>query len=150
MPKALIVDDSRVGRLILEGLLKNLNVDLEINKATDGLESIFLVKKVQYDIIFMDCLMPEMDGLEAIKEIRNIPEYKNTPIIMLRGNDEKVHSERRKKRRMRNSTNLWPQARKCKCSRVLWLTSLMSFCTGPRRIEHRRPSHGIGISSSHS
>jgi CheY-like chemotaxis protein len=48
------------------------------------LEALDILKeKAGFDLIIMDIMMPEMDGLEAMPQIRSMPQYKNTPIIAL-------------------------------------------------------------------
>lgn len=66
--KVLIVDDNQINRKVAKGILKRYQFDLE--EADSGFEAIELVKKKQYDMIFMDHMMPEMDGIEAVRIIR--------------------------------------------------------------------------------
>ncbi len=65
----LIVDDNRDNRTTIELLLEDIE-DVEISTATDGKEAVEAVKKGNIDIIFMDIMMPNKDGIEATKEIR--------------------------------------------------------------------------------
>ena len=66
--KVLIVDDNVVNRKVARGFLKNYAFDLD--EAGSGPEAIELVRKTRYDIIFMDHMMPMMDGIEAAEIIR--------------------------------------------------------------------------------
>ncbi len=66
--KVLIVDDNVINRKVARGFLKNYKFDM--TEAESGPEAIELVRNVRYDIIFMDHMMPEMDGIEAAKIIR--------------------------------------------------------------------------------
>lgn len=61
---------------------------MRIDVATSGFKAIELAKSVKYDIIFMDHMMPEMDGLETTKHIRELPGeyYKELPIVALTAN----------------------------------------------------------------
>lgn len=66
--KVLLVDDNLVNRKVAKRLLENYQFDL--TEAASGPEAIELVKKECYDIIFMDHMMPEMDGIETVQIIR--------------------------------------------------------------------------------
>lgn len=66
--KVLIVDDNVVNRKVARNFLKNYSLDLD--EAESGPEAIELVQKTRYDIIFMDHMMPMMDGIEAAEIIR--------------------------------------------------------------------------------
>ena len=81
----LIVDDNEVNLSVAEGLLEPINMN--IDTATSGLMALKMIKKKQYDIIFMDHMMPEMDGVETTIAIRkDYPSYKETPIVALTAN----------------------------------------------------------------
>ena len=66
--KVLVVDDNVVNRKVARGFLKNYAFDLD--DAESGPEAIELVRQKRYDIIFMDHMMPMMDGIEAAEIIR--------------------------------------------------------------------------------
>ena len=77
----LIVDDNED---ILELLFYNLKSDgYHIEIAKDGLEAIDVAKKSLPELIIMDIMMPKMDGVEACRHIRKLPELANTHIIFL-------------------------------------------------------------------
>lgn len=82
--EVLIVDDNEVNLAVAEGLLEPLRMQLET--ATSGEEAIMKASSKQYDIIFMDHMMPEMDGIEAMQEIRKIDGYEECPIVALTAN----------------------------------------------------------------
>ena len=86
--KVLIVDDINTNLKVAEGLLIPYKMIIETSK--NGMDAIEKVKKTQYDIIFMDHKMPEMDGVEATIHIRSLgkndPYYSNVPIIALTAN----------------------------------------------------------------
>jgi len=88
--KVLIVDDITTNLVVAEGLMSLYKMQIDTCKS--GMESIEMVKKNKYDIVFMDHAMPGMDGIEATSRIRSLenPEesdyYKNLPIIALTAN----------------------------------------------------------------
>lgn len=78
---ALLVDDSKVARFTLSKLLENH--DMEVNMAGSAEEALdFLSSHGRPDVIFMDHLMPGMNGMEATKAIKGNPETASIPIIM--------------------------------------------------------------------
>lgn len=81
----LIVDDNVVNIKVAEGLLEPLK--LNIDTAISGKEAITKTKERRYDIVFMDHMMPEMDGIAATKIIRRMRhDYADVPIIALTAN----------------------------------------------------------------
>jgi len=67
MPSILIVEDDETNRFVLETILKNSTV--QITTAKNGEEAVNLCRNESYDMIFMDCQMPILDGFEATKQI---------------------------------------------------------------------------------
>ncbi len=83
--RALVVDDSLAMREALKQELSELPVPLAIDFAEDGEKALELVESGDYDLIFLDIVMPGIDGYEVCKTIRQDPRYKKTPIVMLSG-----------------------------------------------------------------
>lgn len=79
MNKILIVDDEGSIRLMLRRVLSNWEYD--VDEAANGLEALQKIKKEKYAIILLDLRMPEMNGLQVIKELKKLDI--NTPIIMM-------------------------------------------------------------------
>ena len=79
----LVVDDTDMNLTVVEGLLKK--TEIKIDTASSGFEALSLTKKTRYDLIFMDQRMPQMDGTEAMQEIRAQSDGLNhdTPVICL-------------------------------------------------------------------
>ncbi|MDR0377226.1 MAG: response regulator [Spirochaetaceae bacterium] len=83
--KALLVDDIDINLEIAAFMLNSFGINPDTAKS--GSESIEKAKSTEYDIIFMDHMMPEMDGVEAVKLIRSEGAYNaGTPIIALTAN----------------------------------------------------------------
>ncbi|NGN98142.1 response regulator [Grimontia sp. S25] len=55
----------------------------QVETANDGAEALQKAKSGQYDVIISDVNMPNMDGLEFVRQVRAVPQYKFTPILML-------------------------------------------------------------------
>ena len=81
----LIVDDSSINLTVAEGLLRPLNMN--IDTALSGKITLEKIREKRYDIIFMDHMMPDLDGVETTRLIRRFhPDYNNVPIIALTAN----------------------------------------------------------------
>ncbi len=79
MPKVLIVDDAAFMRKLLKNILFSGGFDI-VGEAENGKQAVELYKKLRPDIVTMDIVMPEMNGIEALKEIRKIDP--NAKIVM--------------------------------------------------------------------
>ena len=79
LKKALVVEDNEINQIVSSKMLESIGFDIDI--ANDGLEAVDMVNKSHYDIVFMDLQMPNMDGFEATKRIREF--NKKTPIVAL-------------------------------------------------------------------
>jgi len=81
--KILVVDDEK---LLVKGIKFNLeNEGYQVDAAYDGLEAVELARSGKFDLIILDVMMPELDGLEACMRIR---EFSTIPIIMLTAKSE--------------------------------------------------------------
>ena len=82
----LVVDDNMINRKVFISLLKQTKV--QIDETESGLECIELVKKNKYDIIFLDHMMPGMDGVETLHQMKKLSDYpcKATPVVALTAN----------------------------------------------------------------
>ena len=82
--KVLIVDDISTNLKVAKGLMSPYNMQIET--CENGMEALELIKTNHYDIVFMDYMMPVMDGIETTKKIREIPSFKDLPIIAFTAN----------------------------------------------------------------
>ncbi|MCQ2979299.1 MAG: response regulator [Clostridia bacterium] len=84
--KVLVVDDNMMNLMVFEKLLKDTKVN--ITKASSGKEALELTKKEKFDIIYMDHMMPEMDGIECFNRIKKQEDGLNcdTVVIVLTAN----------------------------------------------------------------
>ena len=84
--RILYVDDTEINRTVFKGLLSKTGA--EVTLVDSGKRAIRLCNEEVFDIIFMDHHMPELDGIETMKYIRNLKNttYKQIPIVMCTGN----------------------------------------------------------------
>ncbi len=78
--RILIVDDNEINISIAEGLLAPLRIRMD--KATGGQKAVEMVSATPYDIVFMDHMMPEIDGVDATKAIREKKDSIHQPVII--------------------------------------------------------------------
>lgn len=88
--KILLVEDNKVNLFITEAMLQDWGFTVDV--AGNGLEAVALCEKNDYDVVLMDIQMPEMNGLEATRVIRRIPDRKKSavPIIAITANTSRV------------------------------------------------------------
>jgi len=83
----LIVDDFGSQRRIMKMQTGHLGIDYK--EANNGKEALGILDKSRVDGIITDIEMPEMDGIQMVKEIRNRPKYRDLPILMISSRDDK-------------------------------------------------------------
>ena len=84
--RVLLADDMQMNLKVFAGLLKDTKI--QIDTAINGAEALKLIEKNHYDVIFLDHMMPVMDGIEAFRQMKllaNNPNA-NTPVVMLTAN----------------------------------------------------------------
>ena len=79
--RVLVAEDNPTSRMVTEALLKKLACEVDI--ALDGREALQKTKTHDYDIVFMDCYMPLMDGFQATQRIRRSPRTEDLPVVAL-------------------------------------------------------------------
>ena len=83
--KVMVIDDSKTIRRTAETLLKKAGCD--VVTATDGFEALSKITDQNPDVIFIDIMMPRLDGYQTCALIKNNQLYKNTPVILLTSKD---------------------------------------------------------------
>ena len=83
--KVMVIDDSKTIRRTAETLLKK--VGCEVFTATDGFEALAKIADHRPQIIFVDIMMPRLDGYQTTALIKNNKVFKKTPVIMLSSKD---------------------------------------------------------------
>lgn len=81
MTKILTVDDSASIRQMVSFTLKSAG--FEVAEAADGAEGLQAIKADKYDLVISDVNMPNMDGISFVKALRQLDNYKFTPVLML-------------------------------------------------------------------
>ncbi|MDG2348909.1 MAG: response regulator, partial [Gammaproteobacteria bacterium] len=82
-PKTLIIEDTKLAAIALKGLLSKKN--FESTLVETGNDALDILKKENFDIIFLDLGLPDIDGMELLPKIRNHQPSKNTVVIVLSG-----------------------------------------------------------------
>jgi two-component system chemotaxis response regulator CheY len=85
-PRILIVDDNDLMRTLLRGILRKEEYEI-VGEAKNGAAALDLVERLRPDIVCMDVMMPQMDGIEALQAIKAAhPEVR---VVMISGNPSK-------------------------------------------------------------
>jgi|SRR5689334_3137851 two-component system, chemotaxis family, chemotaxis protein CheY len=79
--RILTVDDSAAMRQMVEVTLTSAGYDVE--QARDGREALDIAHNTSFDLVITDVNMPEMDGLTLVRQLRGMPGYKHTPLLVL-------------------------------------------------------------------
>ena len=85
-PKILIVDDNDLIRTLLRGILRAEDCEI-IGEARNGTLALDFIEKSKPDMVFLDVMMPEMDGLEALQSIKRL--YPEIIVVMITGSPSK-------------------------------------------------------------
>lgn len=82
--RTLVVEDNEAARVILKEILESFHFDVSTaNSGTDALHKLSADRATSYELIMMDWMMPDMDGIEVIKKIRQHEKYAHIPIILM-------------------------------------------------------------------
>ena len=92
--KVMVIDDSKTIRRTAESLLKKAGCN--VLTATDGFEALSIIADSHPDVIFVDIMMPRLDGYQTCALIKNNSDFKDTPVIMLSSKDGLFHRARRR------------------------------------------------------
>ena len=90
--KVLVVDDVAENRAVATDMLTPLG--FEVVEAANGREGLEMAQRLRPDLILMDIVMPEMDGLEATRRLRELPAFKDVPIIAMSASVSASDSEK--------------------------------------------------------
>ena len=83
MKTILVADDSRIMRNMIKNAFTKLQIPCTFLEAENGHEALRLLETNQVSLVFLDTVMPEMNGLEFLEKVRARGEYEDLPIIMV-------------------------------------------------------------------
>lgn len=92
--RVLIVDDSNAVRVALREALVALPAVGEIVEAVDGVDALALLSRTPVDLVLTDITMPRLDGFKLLAAVRNTPQFRDIPVIMLSSHGESVDKVR--------------------------------------------------------
>ncbi len=90
--KILLVDDSKTA-LMMETAILEKRTKYQCVTAADGLEAVSKASEEHPDLVLMDVVMPRMNGFEACKKLRQLPETREVPIVLLTTRGEETYME---------------------------------------------------------
>ncbi|MDR0496159.1 MAG: response regulator [Treponema sp.] len=91
MKTVLVVDDSRIMRNIVKNTFTELKIPCQFLEAENGQRAYQILETNKIDLILLDWNMPEMDGMQFLKKVRTMPDYKELPIIMVTSESAKYN-----------------------------------------------------------
>ncbi|MDX2470371.1 MAG: response regulator [SAR324 cluster bacterium] len=83
----LIVDDSSATRSLVLKILRNLGFE-NVDSAEDGVEALAMFDDEDYDLVISDWFMPNMSGVELVKEMRSQDDLKEIPVLLVTAEDD--------------------------------------------------------------
>jgi two-component system chemotaxis response regulator CheY len=91
MMTILVVDDSRYMRNVVKSYFKELGLEPDFLEATNGKEALDYIGAKKINLVLLDWNMPKMSGIEFLKAVRELPDQKDLPIIMVTSEAAKMN-----------------------------------------------------------
>lgn len=89
MAKVFVVDDSRVSRKMIRNILEENGYEI-VGEAANGQEAVDAIENTEVDVVTLDITMPVMDGIEALKKIRELKPNVKAIMVTAAGQNDKV------------------------------------------------------------
>jgi two-component system chemotaxis response regulator CheY len=91
MKTILVVDDSRIMRNIVKNTFSQLKIPCQFLEAGNGRDALGLLQSQEVNLVLLDWNMPELSGIDFLKTVRSVEQYKNLPIIMVTSESAKYN-----------------------------------------------------------
>jgi two-component system response regulator RpfG len=85
----MVVDDQSTGRAILEQVVRSLDERVVVEGFARPVDAVVWAARHVADLVLVDYMMPDMDGIELVGRLRSLPGYEHVPIVMVTGQDDK-------------------------------------------------------------
>src|SRR5947207_13855748 len=85
----MVVDDQSTGRAILEQVVRSLDERVVVEGFARPVDAVVWATRHVADLVLVDYMMPEMDGIEFVKRLRALPGYEHVPIVMITVHDDR-------------------------------------------------------------
>jgi two-component system, response regulator RpfG len=85
----MVVDDQSTGRAILEQVVRGLDERVEVEGFARPVDAVVWATKNVSDLVLVDYMMPDMDGIELVKRLRALPGYEHVPMVMVTVHDDR-------------------------------------------------------------
>ena len=86
---AMVVDDQSTGRAILEQVVRSLDDRVAVEGFLRPVDAVVWATRHVADLVLIDYMMPDMNGIELAKRLRALPGYENVPIMMVTAHDDR-------------------------------------------------------------
>jgi two-component system chemotaxis response regulator CheY len=91
MKTVLVVDDSRIMRNIVKNTFSELKIPCQFLEAANGIEALKQLQSQEVNLVLLDWNMPELSGIDFLKQVRAMDKYKKLPIIMVTSESAKYN-----------------------------------------------------------
>ncbi len=83
-----IVDDQSTGRAILEEIVRSLDANTSVEAFANPIDAVRWAQSHPADLVLVDYQMPDIDGIEFVRRLRNLPDYEHVPMVMVTVHDD--------------------------------------------------------------